>query len=77
MLEAPPVPDAVQYLYDWLLELDAARGYDMNGPQLLSYREVDAWARLTDRQPQPHEVQALLSLDRVLCHPQPPAEMEG
>jgi len=35
----------------------------MSGLQPLTYAEIAAWAHLTDRQPLPHEVMALLTLD--------------
>jgi hypothetical protein len=73
-LEGPPIPEALAYLYDWILELDAARGWDVTATgaiaRALSYQDIDAWARLTDRQPEPHEVRALIRLDQVLRHPE-------
>jgi hypothetical protein len=70
-LQSPPIPDVLRYLYDWLGELDAARRYDMNGPCLVGYADLAAWAQLTDRHLEPHEVEALLLLDRALLHPRP------
>lgn len=68
-LVGPPIPEALAYLWDWLFELDAARGVTMDGLAPLTYQDLDAWARLTDRHPEPHEVRALLYLDSVLRHP--------
>lgn len=67
-LQGPTIADELWYLFEWLLELDRARQYDMTGPRLLSYTELDAWSRLTDRRLDAHEVQTLLHLDRVFVH---------
>lgn len=62
-LAIPPFPDVLAYLHDWFRELSAARGEGMHGPAPITHQGIDAWARLTDRQPEPHEVHALLTLD--------------
>jgi hypothetical protein len=41
----------------------------MSGLAPLGYEAVTAWARLTERTPQPHEVRALLALDAVMLFP--------
>lgn len=64
-LNGPRFPDAVAYLHGWFCELDAGRGHDMNGPSAITYQDIEAWARLTDRQPEPHEVAALMEIDRA------------
>jgi hypothetical protein len=68
-LDGPPLPESLLYLYEWSVELDEARGYDMNGPRPVSYPDVQAWAQLTDRRPAPHEIRALLALDVVWRFP--------
>lgn len=68
-LEGPPVPEGLAYLWDWFWELDAGRAEGFTGPAAFSYQELDAWARLTGRQPSPHEVQALMSIDLAVRHP--------
>jgi hypothetical protein len=65
----PQMPDALGYLWAWFMELDVARGVDMNGPVALSYLTIDAWARLTDRRLSPDEVQGIMMLDLALRHP--------
>ncbi len=70
-LEGPPFPDALTYLYGWLLELDSARDVGMNGLKPFTYQQIDAWSRMTDRHPEPHEVAALLYLGRVFLYPPP------
>jgi hypothetical protein len=58
-------PETLLYLYGWWQELRAAAGSGMDGPAPLSYRDLDAWARLTDRHPEPLEVRAILQIDAV------------
>jgi hypothetical protein len=73
-LEGPEMPEEVAYLWDYLLELDRARRYGFNGPEGLTYVDLDAWCRLTDRVLEPHEVEALMMLDMALRAP--PTEEE-
>lgn len=47
------------------MALERGRQYSMAGPQAISYQEIAAWARLTDRRLRPHEVEALMTLDAV------------
>jgi hypothetical protein len=74
LLEGPEIPEALADLAEWSRELARQRQYHMSGPQPLTYQEVEAWARLTDRQPAPHEVRALMLLDLVWAHPEPEEE---
>lgn len=75
-LEGPPIPPQLDYLFDWLLELDRARDHGMGGPKPFSYPQLESWARLTGREPEPHEVEALIYLGLVLAYP-PADEKEG
>ena len=68
-LEGPPLPDALNYLYGWLLELDGARDVGMNGLKPFTYPMIESWARLTVRSPEPYEVAALMHLGRVFLYP--------
>lgn len=68
-LEGPPIPYAIEYLWDWFNELERGRGIDMNGPSPITYESIDSWARLTDRNPKPYEVNALFILDAVSRNP--------
>ncbi len=66
----------MRHLWDWIWELDRTRTWNFSGqPEPLSYQEVEAWARLTGRHPLPHEVEALILLDRAIRHP-PKEEQE-
>ena len=72
--EGPDYPHEVHYLREWIGELHGRSGVGMAGVLPLSYTELDAWARRTGRNPLPHEVDALIRLDSVLCHPDAYAE---
>lgn len=61
-LAGPELPEHVAYLWDWYLELNAARA-----PGHLTYVDIDAWARLTGRTPDPDEVRGLLELDACVA----------
>ena len=69
-LAGPPYPAHLGYLWEWATELAGSRRYGMNGAEPIGYVEIEAWARLTDTRPFPHEVAALLAIDRVLCRPE-------
>ena len=65
-LRLPPIPAALQHIWDWFGELSAARSGNGGGPNPLSFVEIEAWARLTGRLPASREVQALMALDQAL-----------
>jgi hypothetical protein len=64
-LLAPDLPLAGAHLWQWFLELNAARTSNGWGPNAIGYAELDAWARLTRRAPAVHEIDALRALDRA------------
>ncbi len=53
------MPRAAAYLWGWFLELNAARA----GTVPISYRELEAWSRLSGLSLSPWEVKALKALD--------------
>lgn len=61
--EGPALPAACAYVWTWFLELHAARGSNGYGPNPIGFVELEAWARLTGRQPTPWEIAALRALD--------------
>lgn len=69
-LEGPTFPAALEYLWEWFQELRRGLGEGLNGIAPLSWVTLDAWARRTDRDPEPHEADALFSLDAVTRHPE-------
>ena len=62
-LVPPPLPEPLTYLFVWWTELHAARGQSMHGIAPLTYADLDAWARMTGRDPEPFETDLLLRLD--------------
>lgn len=49
----------------------------MVGLEPISYQELDAWSRLTDKHPEPYEVDALMKLDAVVRHASQPEKKKG
>ena len=64
-LAGPPFPQDCPYVWTWFAELSCARAHGPHGQQPIPYAEIEAWARLTGRQPQPWEVEWLRELDAV------------
>lgn len=65
----PEYPAGLEYLLEWSADLFYKSGADLNGIGPLTYLTIDAWARLTDTDVAPHEVEALLLLDFVKRSP--------
>jgi hypothetical protein len=68
-LASPPFPEALEYLWDWFMELDRTRTTGFNGPDPITYPIIESWARLMDRHPSPTDVELLLQMDLVMRHP--------
>jgi hypothetical protein len=62
---APDYPSTFAYLFEWWGELSACRPVGFGGPGAISYLEIEAWARLTDRAPSPYEVALIRALDNI------------
>lgn len=78
MLERRDFPEEIDYLKGWFDELRRTRAYDMNGPIPFSYPMIESWARLTGREVDAEQVEALLVLDMASRAPvdDPPATTE-
>lgn len=63
------MPDALAYLWEWFIELSAARGASMSGLAAITYRDVEAWSRLTGRVLDQLELSAIMHLDVAFRHP--------
>jgi hypothetical protein len=68
-LTLPPLPARAAYLWEWFEELDRARSAGMHGTDGLSYPMIDAWARLTRREPTAEEIETLLLMDMAWRSP--------
>jgi hypothetical protein len=64
-----PFPHELAYLYGWARELHRARPRHRGMPAPITYTDMDAWARLTGRTPEPDEVDALLWVTSVMAFP--------
>jgi hypothetical protein len=62
-LDGPDPPKDLVYLLNWWRELSWGLG------EHVTWLDVDAWARLTDRRPHPFEVRALMELARAHRNP--------
>jgi hypothetical protein len=62
IFQGPPLAPALRYLAGWFGELAGSRASGFGvGP--IEYVEIEAWARLTGRNPDPIEVRAIRALD--------------
>lgn len=81
-LEGPEVPECVEYLWDWAVELFGRSGVSMTGAAPLAYSTIAQWAALTGRSVTPLEVEALIRLDAAMLAPatepatRPPAKKQ-
>lgn len=65
LAEIPEMPPALVYLWNWFMELEAARGGNGYGINPLSFAEIHAWTQLTRVQPVPWEIDAIKRIDAV------------
>ena len=56
-LELAELPESVQYIWQWFLELQTG--------EAITYLEIDAWARLNSIELMPREARALMALERL------------
>lgn len=59
-------PRWIGYLKGWISDLHGRSGVGMSGYAPLTYTQIEAWARLKGIRPEPHEVEALMSLDTAI-----------
>lgn len=62
-LTGPAFPPELGYLWQWFMELHAARTFNAHGPNPITYAEIRSWAILTKARPTPWEVDLLRTLD--------------
>lgn len=76
-LDAAAAADAgpAAYLWDWFMELHAARGSNGFGPSPIGFADLAAWAQLTKRAPTAFEVMALRALDHAYLEVQGNAQL--
>ena len=59
----PSVPFCAEHLWNWFWELHSTRSAGMNGPDPISYLEIDAWEKKTGKIVHPFEVKIIKDLD--------------
>lgn len=52
------------------VELAKTRGAGLTGASPITYTEIYSWSKLTDRRIRPHEVHAIINLDRDIRDPE-------
>jgi hypothetical protein len=60
--EGPPFPDEVEYLWRWFNELSLGIASNGMSPAQVTWRDVEAWARMTSRSLATWEARALVTL---------------
>lgn len=61
--EPPECPEELAHVMGWFIELSAARQPGFAGLAAITYADIDAWKRLTGREPDAYEVGCLTLLD--------------
>lgn len=61
-LDLPDVDEDAMYLWTWYIELATRRPSGM-GVEALRWSEIEAWARLTGRAPEPWELEIVMAID--------------
>lgn len=69
-LRGTEMPESLRYLWVWWSELAGVRRMGAHGLDPIGFVDIDAWARLTGRRPQPHEVQGILRVDKAMLNPE-------
>lgn len=61
----PPFPDRYGHIWSAFTEIHAGRSYSANGPNPLSWTDIDAWNRLFSQDLKDWEIRAIKALDLV------------
>lgn len=69
VLEGPPFPEALRYLWGWWQELELGRTWREGSPSAVTFAEVRAWSELTGTELRPDEAVALVEIDRTWRFP--------
>jgi hypothetical protein len=64
-LIGPPFPDRYAHIWNAFLELHTGRSYSSNGPNPLSWSDIEAWDRLFKQNLQDWEIRAIKALDLI------------
>lgn len=61
----PVIPAGGELFWRWFVDLSAARGWGMTGPNPITFEAIDAYSRLTGWPIEPRHVGTLRALDEV------------
>jgi hypothetical protein len=59
----PEIPDVVSHVWNWFWVVNNRRQYSPNGPQPLTFSEIDSWVRRMDLDARPEEIEMLVAMD--------------
>lgn len=59
----PDFPDVARHVWDHFLSIHRGRSYGINGPNPISFQDIESWSRLTGWKLSPWEVDAVKRLD--------------
>lgn len=59
------IHEAGRLIYTWFMDLSVTRSWHMNGPNPITYQEIEAYRRVSGWPIRPHEVQVIRELDQV------------
>lgn len=57
------IPPTGNHIWEWFWLLNNRRQYSQNGPQALTFSEIDAWRRLTGTLVTAEEIRILIAMD--------------
>lgn len=61
--DEPRIPDCALHVWEWFWELHSSRSSNMNGPEPLYFREIEAWNCMKQMEIGPIEIDILKQLD--------------
>ena len=61
--DEPEIREDIEHIWAWFWQLHARRQNGANGPQAISYPEIDAWSRITGELLLREEVGILIRMD--------------
>ncbi len=69
MLAGPPLPPDTEHIWDWFLDVSAARSYTESGRAIrVSSLEIWAWGQLAGVRLSPWHIRTIRALDTLCVH---------
>jgi alpha-ketoglutarate-dependent taurine dioxygenase len=57
------IPENLEHVWNWFWSLHYARTHSANGPNPITYSEINSWSKLTNTKVRPTEINILRRLD--------------